>query len=215
MNDEGSIAIVHFPSSLDNLDLRVHPDNTNYFKVNWDSSSYPKASNSCASSACQTVYRGCLCDVNLVESAVFTSLPSANEIIENLSIGSFDPDLLGSYSRAPGTDSVKVWHKSGGYNKNTIFGITYRGSEIFLKNMRSTVEIAGATRFKFRNPPTFQNIGFREKRDAIYETDAVLKTYLFNDNVGPFLATRIIQRFGISNPSPRYVAAVATGMNAS
>ena len=49
-----------------------------------------------------------------------------------------------------------------------------------------------------------------DRRDAQYETDAVLEHYFNHDNTAPFLATRIIQRFGISNASPRYVKTAAT-----
>ena len=38
--------------NVDQIDLRVHPDNTNYFKVNWDSSTYPRPSNSCGNGVC-------------------------------------------------------------------------------------------------------------------------------------------------------------------
>ncbi len=219
VNEDGSIAIVHLPPLQrdhsyddDQIDLRVHPDNTNYFKVNWDSNTYPRPSNSCGNGVCQSTYRGCLCDINIVESRVFNSLPSETQIINNLHIGSVDPTLLRSYTQVPNTgNNVKVWNKNGGYDKDTVFSVTYRGKETFLRNMKSTVQIAGATQYSFRNPPSFMNLGFREIRDAMYETDAVLETYFWNDNVGPFLALRLIQRFGISNPSPRYVEAVATG----
>ncbi|KAL7461376.1 hypothetical protein ACHAXS_001795, partial [Conticribra weissflogii] len=68
----------------------------------------------------------------------------------------------------------------------------------------------------FRNPPHFislipdsspYGIGEMNLRDALYETEAVLDHYFYQDNVAPFLCTRMIQRFGISNPSPRYVEA--------
>lgn len=42
-------------------------------------------------------------------------------------------------------------------------------------------------------------------RDAEYETSAVLDHYFYQDNVAPFLCIRIMQRFGFSNPSPRFV----------
>ncbi len=47
-------------------------------------------------------------------------------------------------------------------------------------------------------------------RDAQFETEATLDHYFFHDNTAPFLATRLIQRLVISNPSPRYIKAVAT-----
>ena len=45
--------------------------------------------------------------------------------------------------------------------------------------------------------------------DAQYETDALLEHLVYHDNVAPFLTVRIIQRFGVSNPSPRYVQTCA------
>jgi len=48
------------------------------------------------------------------------------------------------------------------------------------------------------------------RRDARYETEATLDNYFYQDNTAPFLSIRFIQRFVSSNPSPRYVAAVAT-----
>ena len=106
---------------------------------------------------------------------------------------------------------MQVWHKSGDYDKETIFSVTYRGKAIFLKNVESVVEIRGASQYSFRNPPSFINMAQHEPRDAMYETDAVLENYFYHDNVAPFLAYRIIQRFGVSNPSPRYIESVATG----
>lgn len=50
-------------------------------------------------------------------------------------------------------------------------------------------------------------IGEQTVRDAQYETAAVLDHYFYQENVAPFLCTRIIQRFGFSNPSPRRVSA--------
>jgi hypothetical protein len=44
----------------------------------------------------------------------------------------------------------------------------------------------------------------------MYETDAVLDHYFYHENVAPFISRRIIQRFGISNPSPRYISQAAT-----
>jgi ABC-type transport system substrate-binding protein len=195
----------------ENIDLRVNPDNTNYFKVAWENSIFPNSLNSCGNGACRSMYRACLCDINVLDRVVFTTIPSENSIIKQLHIGAVDPQLLDSYSQVPNTGSVKVWHKNGGYDEETIFSINYQGRQTYLKNMISTVQISGSEQFEFRNPPTFLNLGFREKRDAMYETDAALENYFHHDNVAPFLALRLIQRFGISNPSPRYVEAVARG----
>lgn len=45
--------------------------------------------------------------------------------------------------------------------------------------------------------------------DAEYETDALLEHLVYHDNVAPFVAVRVMQRFGVSNPSPRYVKTCA------
>jgi|AntRauTorckE5430_2_1112549.scaffolds.fasta_scaffold01070_3 hypothetical protein len=45
--------------------------------------------------------------------------------------------------------------------------------------------------------------------DAQFETEATLDHYFYHDNTAPFLALRMIQRLGSSNPSPRYVLTVA------
>ena len=67
----------------------------------------------------------------------------------------------------------------------------------------------------FRNPPHFMSIipdntrstiGERNLRDAQFETDAVLDHYFYQNNVAPFLCTRIMQRFSFSNPSRRFVS---------
>jgi hypothetical protein len=143
-------------------------------------------------------------------SRVYSSKPSASAALSQLHIGSVDPSILGSYTKV-NSGNVEVWHlNNGGYTKNTIFGVMYRGKKTFLKNMLSKVSVDGDTSYAFRNPPHHLNIGVREPRDAMYETDAVLATYFYNDNVAPFLAQRTIQRFGISNPSPRYIEAVST-----
>lgn len=46
-------------------------------------------------------------------------------------------------------------------------------------------------------------------RDAHHETDAAIDHVFYHKNTAPFLAYRFIQRFGISNPSPRYIKQVA------
>ena len=212
------MAIVHEPTLLDDhpsypdsIDLRVHPDNTNYFKVYWKDGNYPNSSNSCGSGACVNVYQGCYCSIDTIESRVFNSLPSESDILSQLHIGAFDPQVLGSYTKAEDTGAVEVWHKSGSYDEDTIFCVTYRDDRTCLKNNEARVEIIGATDYSYRNPPSFLNTAQREPRDAVYETEAVLENYFYHENVAPFLALRIIQRFGISNPSPRYIEAVSTG----
>ena len=42
----------------------------------------------------------------------------------------------------------------------------------------------------------------------MYETEAAIDHYFRHPNTTPFLAIRFAQRFGISNPTPGYVAAI-------
>ena len=46
--------------------------------------------------------------------------------------------------------------------------------------------------------------------EAEAETEAVLDHLFYHPNTAPFTATRLIQNLVTSNPSPRYVRAVAT-----
>ena len=105
-------------------------------------------------------------------------------------------------------DIMKI---TGPWRDHTIFRVKCRDRDTFLKNMISTVKVNGSSGFEFRNPPHYLNLAIRDHRDAIYETEDVLETYFHHPNVAPFLARRLIERFGISNPSPRYVQEVATG----
>jgi uncharacterized protein (DUF1800 family) len=62
----------------------------------------------------------------------------------------------------------------------------------------------------FSNQIRTQDLADPEARDAYYETEAVIDEYLYNDNTPPFVSKVMIQHFGISNPSPRYIELVAT-----
>jgi hypothetical protein len=94
----------------------------------------------------------------------------------------------------------------------------------FLLNRRSTVR-GVANQFRFRNAPAFlPNLGDspvtpssdpygapnRNQAHAHYETDALLDMLFYHDNTPPFVARQLIQRLVTSNPSPRYIEAVAT-----
>ena len=49
-----------------------------------------------------------------------------------------------------------------------------------------------------------------ELRDAYHEIEATLDHYIYHDNTAPFIGKNLIKKFGISNPSPRYIEAVST-----
>ena len=177
------VSLIHQPHLLPGLivDPRVNQDNPNYFRVSWNDNLFPKSSDSCANSACVRTNDECFCNVNIVDSQVYTSEPpSVEDVLSQLNIGAVDPNILGSYNLALNNGDMEIWHKNNaGYNQDTIFAVSYRGKKTFLKNMSSTIEIVGSSQFKFRNPPHFVNIAVREPRDAMYETDAVLETYFY------------------------------------
>ena len=70
--------------------------------------------------------------------------------------------------------------------------------------------------YTFQNPVHFMGllqdyygdgIGETNRRDAEYETSAILEHYFYHPNTAPFVCIRLMQRAGFSNPSPRYVEA--------
>lgn len=212
VSSTGTIAIVHDPNLVNDrvVDPQVSPTNTNYFKVSWDTEDYPQPSNACGGGICQLISSSeCLCDITIEESTIYTSRPAVADIILNLHIGGVDTTSFdGEYTEAESSSGVTVYHKNGsGYTTDTIFKIDYYGKESFFKNLLSTVKINST--YSFRNPPQFLNPAMHEPRDASYETDALLKHLFYHDNQAPFLALRLIQRFEVSNPSPRYIESVA------
>jgi len=194
----------------------VDATNHNFFKVVWKDSLFPDVGNGCGNAACAAVSDGCLCDVDVVDIVAFSSEPTLSEIKAKLKIGSPNPKSYDptDYTLASKGGGLRVYHQNDTdgtpkmFSKDTVFGIKYRGKRIFLKNVVSTVSIG--TDYSFRNPPRFMSLTSPEGRDAAYETDAVLDNYLYHPNTPPFVATSLIQRFGISNPSPRYISQVST-----
>lgn len=209
VRDTGTVAIVHNPFITNGrvTERRVRNSNSNYFKVAW-TDAYPATSNNCGNGACQPFAGDCLCDVTIQEKQVFNRIPSLFEIENGLFVGGVNVDSFsGTYTEGESAGGVTVFHMGSGYSKDSVFKAIYRGEVAYFKNVESMVKTGD---YLFRNPPQFLNPGLHEPRDAMYETDEVLKAYFYHDNVAPFLATRLIQRFGISNPSPRYVETVAT-----
>jgi len=199
------------PNSNFETDINVRGDNPNYFNPVWVHGNYPDQLSCDSISGCTAFGNDCLCNVTISETAVFSGLPTtAADIIFELNIGGVDVEVGDGYTILASTSHFEVYQKyAGGYDKETVFKIlNHFGEEAFFKNMVSMVEIDGGL-FSFRNPVQFLNPALREGRDAQYETDAVLKHYARHDNTAPFLAQRMIQRFGTSNPAPSYVEAVA------
>ena len=116
---------------------------------------------------------------------------------------------------------------------DTIFSFERKSKLFFVKNSKSTVHISGSG-FSFRNPVLFNSLSDPESRDSkfaqwnmnlntypadfifyfsvsvYHETSEVIDSLFYHPSHPPFLAMRLIQRFGISNPSPKFIERVAT-----
>ena len=139
---------------------------------------------------------------------------NAAEILQQLRIGHPDPSAFDSnvFTSTSASDFRLYTTSQTCCGSDTFFEVQDRnGSTRFLRNLKSTVSISGTT-FNFRNPPQFNSLIPTEYSiaDAHYETKAALDYLLYHQNTPPFVAYRLIQRFGISNPTPRYNLAVAT-----
>lgn len=220
-SSDGYVAIVHDigGTKYDHLVLPLlSAENENYFRVFW-TEEYPSAENQCSGGSCDQIGDNCVCDIVVNNDAVFSTMPTKEAIINQLHIGSLDPETYEAYSSNPNgesRDGVRVYHRvregeqPGSFGIDSIFALTddFTGEQIFFKNALSTVKIIG-TSHTFRNPPHFLSLFHGEIRDAAYETEAVLESVFRNENTAPFLAMRFIQRFGLSNPSPEFVRSVA------
>ena len=216
VDDLGRIAVAHVSQPASGIQMMqdFNVTNENFFPISWQTSTFPSPSSNCGSGVCTLRSGFCLCNVTVVDSAVFSSRPSVSDVTSSLSIGSAPPSWFGSsYSLIDSAGGVDVYQLSAAlsYSTNTIFGVTVNGQVKFFKNIRSMITIgSGSTTFMARNPPHFMSFLVQDTRDATYETDAVLDHYFYHPSVAPFISERIIQRFGISNPSPRYIAQAAT-----
>jgi len=214
----GNVAIVHEPAQYSAKPLHVSDENENYFPVPWTNNAWPSTLDGCGP-LCELLPDGsCMCEVTVREKSVFETVPSSKKtILAQLHTGAPNPALFnpGTYLE---TDygEFKMYTKTGDVDASTIFEVLddLTRQRHFLKNVESTVIVQTGTSsaYSFRNPVSFMSLVPTEASlsQALHETDAVLDEYVFHENVGPFLALRFIQRFGISNPSPRYVRTVAT-----
>mmetsp|Transcript_11814 Transcript_11814/g.16547 ORF Transcript_11814/g.16547 Transcript_11814/m.16547 type:complete len:853 (-) Transcript_11814:109-2667(-) len=150
---------------------------------------------------------------------VFTSLPADGEVVlSTLTIGAPDPaSFEGIYTQVLQGNGFKVHTTGNGYQIDSIFEVEDNvGRTHYRKNAKSMVSLKDSSGnlagFSFRNPVHFMSFVPSETnaRDAMYETEAALEHYFYHDNTAPFLCTRFIQRFGISNASPRFVKACTT-----
>jgi len=151
---------------------------------------------------------------------VFTSQPDDLSMVssEYLFIGAADPDSFdaGEYTAGSWTDggvTVEYWVPFGSSvsDTGTIFKVVENTITKYYKNRLSLVEVTvDGENYYFRNAPHFNSLFDQNERDAHYETDALLDHLFTHPSTAPFVAYRMIQRFGTSNPSATYMTAVST-----
>lgn len=192
--------------------------------MSWDNNLFPTASNGCADSSAGCTNSGpyCICETSVQELPGFQSAnvfsSNIDEMIRSrLFVGAPDPQILSSTHVSQGNCNgrlgrVQVYTTTftscENFDKDTIFALVDSFDRVsFWKNIVSTVSIGGV--YSFRNPVSFSNFVKPTLRDAHDEMDATIDQYLHHPSHPPFLATRMLQRLGISNPSPRIVSVVA------
>ena len=204
-------------------------DSKDRFRVRWEAGRFPQVDTDACSGVCAVHGRTCLCNVTVTEEAVFvdnSTIPSWGQLVSTLRIGAPDPELFdnGTYVQCTAQiclDQPNVtvyWRNASGqqlFTSSTIFAIPDGTSAdaplTFRKNVRSMVRIDDGGQFSFRNPPGFSTRGFeKDVRDGEYEVDAMLDHYFNHPTTPPFVAKALLQRLVTSNPSARYVEAVAT-----
>lgn len=227
--DSGLIGRVDFPepdqAGYRNVAAHVDQSTMNFFKVAWTTQheNLPTDSSQCdAVLNCYSTNDGCICDTSVTTSLVFESASDAispENLYNSLHVGVFRPEMYGHDEihslGSCNIDGIEVLSFSSedscsSFSINTIFGfVDHQGVQRYLKNIISTVNILGLGE-SFRNVPHFISMVDQDLRDMHYETDAVIDHFIHHPSHAPFLATRMIQRFGISNPSPGFVERVAT-----
>lgn len=210
----GTIAIVHAPTGLgnDSVEKRVQEDTKTFFRVDW-TGDFASIIESCGSigSCSATTDNMCMCDVTVSDEQLYVDgdMVTEEQVLTTLHIGAFNPDMDTNFALSGSNGKVTWYNKNEDLTAESIFKVTDQNGVIhFRKNQKSIVNIDGSD-VSFRNAVHFISVSEPEARDAHHETDAALDHYFYHPNVAPFLAIRFAQRFGISNPSPRYVETIA------
>jgi hypothetical protein len=156
-------------------------------------------------------YESCICPTSVSETAAFqeySDLKSIDTVLSTARIGVVPQDV--EFTPVSGLPWLHQ-HPPGPLTEETVFKVTDSNGRIhYRKNIISKVQLGNGAP-SFRNPVSFFSLTDPfSKRDAEYEIDAVIEHAFYHPNMAPFLATRLAQRFGVSNPSPRFVLNVAT-----
>ncbi|KAJ8608978.1 hypothetical protein CTAYLR_008963 [Chrysophaeum taylorii] len=215
----GAVNIVHEPSSSWIRAWELSLDSDRLFRVPWANGDHPTAESGC--DGCATRGVTCLCSTTVSVAAAFLDeIPSREEVLATLFIGSpvGDPssneEAYAHYGTVGGVAAYAT-KTTGVLDEDAIFVVENEvGTPIFLTNKVSTVHLDAG--FSFRNAPHFVPFAVEapSKHEVVAETEALIDHLFEHHNTAPFLAKLLIQRFVTSNPSPRYVEAVADAFRA-
>ena len=217
INQNGKIAVIHNPQIEDVDTYRMVGNDTEmFFRVDWITDDIDSliegAISNCPDIGC--VNGGdnkCVCPVSTQESLAFVNhedLRSIDTVLSTATIGSFI-QTEENFQPVNGVDGVSIYPDRE-LSAETVFKIIDSNGQIhYRKNTKNEVYLGNGS-LKFRNPVTFFTLSEPTIRDAGYEIDATLRHSFFHKNTAPFIASRLAQRFGESNPSPRYVKTIST-----
>ena len=217
IDENGKMALVHSVPDEDPSQHRIKgqedEDNKTFFRVQFleNGDKVGDLIKSCNNQGCVfTEDEYCMCDTIVTENRVYSKAPTRQEVLENLMIGSFHPDVLdGRYTKTQIGDVVVHADEAGSFSTRTVFEVKDDFGVVQLRrNVMSVVRIAG-TDITFRNPVHFMSLVEPTLRDAQYETDAAIDHYFYHNNTAPFIAHRLVERLGISNPTTNYIREVA------
>eukprot|EP00928_Gymnodinium_smaydae_P027006 TRINITY_DN2102_c0_g1_i1.p1 TRINITY_DN2102_c0_g1~~TRINITY_DN2102_c0_g1_i1.p1 ORF type:complete len:1927 (+),score=287.17 TRINITY_DN2102_c0_g1_i1:97-5877(+) len=151
---------------------------------------------------CRSEVTSCVCPINIKELTLYSRPPSVGQFRDFMDVGAFPPSTPCSICNR--SDGIKVYFDSSGqYNKNTVF----EKDGQFRRNLRARVDVAN--KYFFRNPPTFLVRNAPTAKAAEDEVDSLIDHLVEHVNVPSFIGRRLIQRFGVSNPSSAYLREVA------
>ena len=217
INQEGKVAVVHNPE-IEGVDTykMVTDDTEMYFRVDWISDDADSIAHQlvgdCLRFGCTNGDRTtCICPTSVNETPAFVheeDFLSLENVLSIATIGSF----LHTQENFQPVDGMEGLSKypHGDLTAETIFKIVdSNGQAHFRQNKQNEVHLGTGTA-KFRNPVTFYTLSEPTIRDATYETDATLGHAFYHRNMAPFLALKLAQRFGESNPSPSYIKSIST-----
>lgn len=226
VDSEGMVSIVHGGQrDMSGSSFKDHAhddwvvDSGNAFRASWRGGSWPSAAANCSGSTdCAVHGSTCLCNATVRTIGAYTStIPSAAEAEARLHIGAAPPHMFdaGTYmlDATRSSSDVEVWTKADGVlGRDAIIRITNEGKSVWRANIETTVSLGGS--FNFRNPPHFVQFHDPTTAAAEQETEVMIDHMFNHPNTAPFISHALVQRFTTSNPSPRYITAVAAAFRA-